>query len=113
MNRCFTNVLSVLSLVRLTLFRQNCIVTWIILFIGATQTVHSCRTAALHTILSFLISLFASYDQQNGKVLQSYCFQILLSKKVGVGMALLPLPPGFAAPVSKFIFHVESTYFIS
>ena len=38
---------------RLTLFRHNSIVTWIILFIGATRTVHTCRTAALDTILIF------------------------------------------------------------
>ena len=95
MNRCFTNVL--LFLVRLTLFLHNCIVTWII-FIAATRTVHTCRTAPLHAILNFLTSLFASYNPQSHKILQFCCFQVLPSKKVGGGSP--PGPPGFAAPVS-------------
>ena len=66
---------------RLTLFRHNSIVTWIILSIGASRTVHTCRTAASHTILSFLILLFAFYDPQSHKILQFYCVQILLSKE--------------------------------
>ena len=82
----------------LALFRHNGIVTWIILFTGAKQTVHTCRTAALHAILSFLVSLFASYDPQSHKILQFYCFQILLNKKGG---AMAPCPPGFASPVKQ------------
>ena len=58
-----------------------------------TRTVHTCRTAALHAILSFLISLFASYDPQSHKILQFYCFQILLSKKVGKPWPPWPHPP--------------------
>ena len=75
------------------------------LFIGATRIVHTCRTAALYPILSFLVSLFASYDPQSHKILQFYCFQILLSKKVCVCVGgegegtMVPWPPGFAAPV--------------
>ena len=70
-----------------------------ILFIGATRTVHTCRAAALHAVLSFLVLLFASYDPQSHKVLQFYCFQIFLSKKVeggmgGEGGAWPPDPPG-------------------
>ena len=73
-----------MNFVRLTLFRHNCIATWIILFIGATLTVHTYRTAALHAILSFLVSLFTSYDPQSHKILQFYCFHFLLSKKLCV-----------------------------
>ena len=73
-----------LNFVRLTLFWHNCIATWIILFIGATLTVHTYRTAALHAILSFLVSLFTSYDPQSHKILQFYCFHFLLSKKLCV-----------------------------
>ena len=79
------------------------LLTWIILFIGAMQTIYTCRTAALHAILSFLVSLFASYDLQSHKILQFFCFQILLSKKVCVwwrwGYRMTPCPPGFATPV--------------
>ena len=99
MNRCLTNLLS--FLVRLTLFRHDCIVTWIISFIAAPQTVHTCRTAALHTTLSFLISLFASYDPQSQKILQFCCFQIVLSKKLGgwVRVSLFPpSPPPLGLP---------------
>ena len=67
------------------------------------QTIHTCRTAALHAILSFLVSLFASYDPQSHKILWFFCFQILLSKKVcvvEVGVAHDPLSPTrFATPV--------------
>ena len=80
-----------------------------ILFIGATRTVHTCRTAALHAILSFLISLFASYDPQSHKILQFYCFQILLSKKVTGPW--LPAPLGFADTVrgtySGVFMHIQ------
>ena len=76
-----------------TLLWHNCIVTWMILFIANTRTVHTCRTATLHAVLSFLISLFASYDPQSHKILQFYYFQILLSKKVRGGHGSLPAPP--------------------
>ena len=65
-------------------------------FIAATRTVHTCRTEALHAILSFLISLFAFYDPQSQKILLFYYFQILLSKKVGGGRGGMAW---FAAPV--------------
>ena len=66
--------------------------------------VHTCRTADLHAILSFLVSLFASYDPQSHKILQFYCFQISLSKKVGAPCSPCPppRPPGFAAPVLRW-----------
>ena len=67
------------------------------LFIAATQTVHTSRTAVLHAILSFLISLFAVYYPQSHKILQCYCFQILLSKKVGGG-GMAPLAPWVCRP---------------
>ena len=74
------------------------------LFIATTRTVHTSRTAVLHAILSFLISLFAVYYPQSHKILQFYCFQILLSKKVeGHGT---PGPPGFATS-AKEIFLVQ------
>ena len=76
---------------RSTLFRHNCIVAWIIIFLGATRTVHTCLTAALQAILSFLVSLFTSYDPQSHKISQLYCFQILPSIKVNRGMAPCPL----------------------
>ena len=62
------------------------------LFIATTRTVHTSRTAVLHAILSFLISLFAVYYSQSHKILQFYWFQILLSKKVGGG-GMAPLAP--------------------
>ena len=110
MNRCFTNVL--LFLVWLTLFLHSCIVTWII-FIAATRTVHTCRTAPLHAILNFLISLFASYNPQSHKILQFCCFQVLPSKKVGGGSPPGPGPPGFAAPVSApFTQDIYVTFYL-
>ena len=75
---------------RSTLFPHNCIVAWIILFLGATRTVHTCLTAALQAILSFLVSLFMSYDPQSHKISQLYCFQILPNIKVNGGMAPCP-----------------------
>ena len=117
-----------LNFVRLTLFRHNCIATWIILFIGATLTVHTYRTAALHAILSFLVSLFTSYDPQSHKILQFYCFHFLLSKKLcvcvcvcvcvcGGGMGeeggMTPWPPEFAAPrkLWKMLFISSEKFF--
>ena len=93
---------------RLALFQHNCIFTWIISFIGATRTVHTCRTAVLQAVLSFLNSLFASKDPQRYKILQFYYFQTLLGKKVRGGWGegggcegdMAPTGrPGFAAPV--------------
>ena len=118
-----------LNFVRLTLFRHNCIATWIILFIGATLTVHTYRTAALHAILSFLVSLFTSYDPQSHKILQFYCFRFLLSKKLcvcvcvcvcgcvgggrGAGGGMTPWPPEFAAPrkLWKMLFISSEKFF--
>ena len=59
---------------------------WIIWYLGATRTVHTCLTAALQAILSFLVSLFTSYDPQSHKISQLYCFQILSSIKVNEGI---------------------------
>ena len=78
--------------VRLILFPHNCIVTWIILFIGTTRTVHTCRKAALHAILSFLVSLFASYDPQSHKK---------VAKKWGPCPPGPPSPPRDCHPCSK------------
>ena len=64
---------------------------WIIWFLGATRTVHTCLTAALQAILSFLVSLFTSYDPQSHKISQLYRFQILPSIKVN-GAWLYALP---------------------
>ena len=91
---------------RSTFFRHNCIVAWIILFLGATRTVHTCLTAALQAILSFLVSLFTSYDPQSHKISQLYCFQILPSIKVNEGMAPCPFP-GFAAPEKYIMFQLK------
>ena len=117
-----------LNFVRLTLFWHNCIATWIILFIGATLTVHTYRTAALHAILSFLVSLFTSYDPQSHKILQFYCFHFLLSKKLCVcvcvcvwgegggwgrrgawppGLPSLPPPENYE---KCFLFHPKSSF---
>ena len=110
MNRCFTNVISLL--VRLTLFLHNCIVTWII-FIAATRKVHTCRTAPLHAILNFLISLFAPYNSQSHKILQFCCFQVLPSQKVREGGEHAPLvPPGLPPVSATFRKDIHVTFYL-
>ena len=46
-------------------------------------------------ILSFLVSLFALYDPQSHKILQFYCLQILLGKKLWEPWPPWPPPPPF------------------
>ena len=64
------------------------------------RIVHTCRTAALHAILSFLISLFASYDPQIHKILQFTVFKFHLAKNWWGGPPGAPgfVASGFAAP---------------
>ena len=69
-------------------------------------------------ILSFLVSLFALYDPQSHKILQFYCLQILLGKKLWEPWPPWPppsLPSGFAAPAKLCVISIytlsEHRYF--
>ena len=68
-------------------------------------------------ILSFLVSLFTFYDPQSHKILQFYCFQILLGKKLRKPWLpwpppTPPLPPGLPL-LQNCVLCVISIYRIS
>ena len=58
-------------------------------------------------ILSFLVSLFTFYDPKSHKILQFYCFQILLGKKLRKPWPPCPPPPArFAAPAKLCVISI-------